>query len=254
MHSTVLNALVPASAIAVALFAACAHAAPPEGDGWAALFDGGDLSAWKLPKGDNGHWKVVDGVIDYDAQSEAKGDKNLWTRDSFGDIVLHIEWRFKQTTGLYAMPTILPDGSFKKDAEGKVIKVKQPNADSGIYLRGSPKSQINIWCWPCGSGEIWGYRGDAGMPPDVRAGCVPKVCADNPVGEWNTFVITLKGDRVTVVLNDQLVIDNVQLPGIAAAGPIALQHHGGFNARTQTYNPASSLIQFRNVYVKPLGN
>ena len=32
--------------------------------------------------------------------------------------------------------------------------------DSGIYLRGSSKSQVNIWCWPIGSGEVYGYRTD----------------------------------------------------------------------------------------------
>ena len=36
-------------------------------DGFVSLFNGRDLSGWKVPAGDNGHWKVVDGVIDYDA-------------------------------------------------------------------------------------------------------------------------------------------------------------------------------------------
>ena len=40
--------------------------------GYVSLFNGRDLSGWKVPEGDNGHWKVVDGVIDYDALSEAK--------------------------------------------------------------------------------------------------------------------------------------------------------------------------------------
>ncbi len=172
-------------------------------DGYTPLFNGKDLSQWKVPTGDNGHWKVVDGVIDYDAQSEAAGDKNLWTKESFGDFVLRIDWRLKRTTGLYPMPTILPDGSLKTDADGKVIKVPTPNADSGVFLRGTGRAQVNIWCWPCGSGELWGYRNNKAMPPEVRAGCVPKVKADNPVGQWNTYVITMKGDRVTVVLNDK---------------------------------------------------
>jgi hypothetical protein len=229
-----------------------ALAAPPPGEGWLPLFNGKDLSGWKVPEGDGGHWKVVDGVIDYDARSEAKRDKNLRTEASFGDFVLHIDWRFKQTSGLYPMPTILPDGSYKTDAEGKPITVERPNADSGIFLRGSGKAQINLWCWPCGSGELWGYRNDKSMPPEVRAGAVPKVCADKPVGEWNTFVITMKGDRVTIELNGKKVIDNTQLPGVPERGPIALQHHGGFDKKTGQYRPASSLIQFRNIYVKKL--
>jgi len=232
--------------------ATIALAAPPPGEGWTPLFDGKDLAAWKIPEGDNGHWKVVDGVIDYDAQSEAKRDRNLWTEESFGDFVLHIDWRFKRTTGLYPMPNILPDGSYETDADGNVIKVERPNADSGIFLRGFPKAQINLWCWPIGSGEMWGYRNDKSMPPEVRAGAVPKVCADKPVGEWNTFVITMKGDQVTIELNGKTVIDRARLPGIPESGPIGLQHHGGLNKKTGQFSPASSLIQFRNIYIKKL--
>ncbi|MEE8451969.1 MAG: DUF1080 domain-containing protein [Thermoguttaceae bacterium] len=229
-----------------------AAAGPPSGDGWRSLFNGKDLSDWKIPEGDNGHWRVVDGVIDYDAQSEAKGDRNLWTEESFGDFVLRIDWRLKRTTGLYSMPTILPDGSYKKDENGQVINVARPNADSGIFLRGTGKAQLNIWCWPVGSGELWGYRNDQSMPAEVRAGAVPKVHADNPVGQWNTFEITCKGERLTVVLNGKKVIDDALLPDLPESGPIALQHHGGFNKKSGQFSPASSLIQFRNVYIKPL--
>ncbi|MFH1921173.1 MAG: DUF1080 domain-containing protein [Planctomycetota bacterium] len=226
---------------------------PPPGEGWEPLFNGKDLAGWKIPEGDNGHWKVLDGVIDYDAQSEAQRDKNLWTEASFGDFSLAIDWRFKRTTGLYPMPNILPDGSYEKDAEGKVITVKRPNADSGIFVRGFPKAQVNLWCWPAGSGEVYGYRNDQSMPPEVRAGTTPKVCADNPVGEWNTFVITMKGEQLTVELNGKTVLDGARLPGVSERGPIGLQHHGGFNKKTGEWSPASSLVQFRNVYVKKLG-
>jgi len=239
-------------AVMIGLLLVTAAAPAAEKDGFAPLFNGKDLSGWKLPEGDNGHWKVLDGVIDYDAQSEARGNKSLWTEESFGDFVLRIEWRLKRTTGLYPMPTILPDGSCKKDAAGKVIKVSRPNADSGIFLRGAPKTQVNIWCWPAGSGELWGYRNDRSMPPEVRAGAVPKVHADKPVGQWNAFEITMKGDRLTVVLNGQTVIDNAQLPGVPKQGPIGLQHHGGFNKQSGKFSPASSLIQFRNIAVKRL--
>src|SRR2546426_3650827 len=65
--------------------------------GFVALFNGRDLSGWKVPQGDNGHWKVIEGVIDYDAESDAKGDKRLWTEREFGGFVLHVEWRIKET-------------------------------------------------------------------------------------------------------------------------------------------------------------
>lgn len=222
-------------------------------DGFTPLFNGADLTHWTVPAGDNGHWKVVDGVIDYDACSEAPGkDKNLWTAKEYGDFTLKIDWRLKQTTGLYPMPVVLPDGTHKLDDQGKEIKIPTPNADSGIYLRGVGKSQINIWCWPIGSGEVYGYRMDKTMPPAVRAGVTPKVKADKPVGEWNTFEITLKGDRLTVLLNGQTVLDQAQLPGVPARGKLGLQHHGGKNAKTGELSPASSLIQFRNISIKEL--
>ena len=41
-------------------------------DGFVSLFNGKNLDNWKIPAGDNGHWKVVNGVIDYDAESESK--------------------------------------------------------------------------------------------------------------------------------------------------------------------------------------
>jgi len=240
------------TSLAVGIFTVGLIAAPPEGEGWTSLFNGKDLTGWKVPEGDGGHWKVAGGVIDYDARSEAKGNKNLVTEKEFADYILHIEWRLKKTTGLYPMPTILPDGSYKTDANGNVIKTPTPNADSGIFLRGTGKSQINIWCWPCGSGEIWGYRNDKKQPPEVRAACVPKVRADNPVGQWNTFVVTVKGETVNVVLNGKAVIASARLPGLGTKGPIALQHHGGLNKKTGELSPASSLIQFRNIYIREL--
>jgi hypothetical protein len=151
------------------------------------------------------------------------------------------------------MPTILPDGSYKKDAKGQVITELRPNADSGILLRGAGKGQVNIWCWPVGSGELWSVRNDQKLPPEIRAAAVPKVRADRPVGQWNAFDITMRGERVTVVLNGKKVIDDAQMPGLPKSGPIGLQHHGGKNKKTGKLSPASSLIQFRNVYVKRLG-
>lgn len=221
-------------------------------EGFVSLFNGKDLTGWVAPEGDNGHWKVVNGVLDYDALSEAPGkDKNLWTAKEYKDFTLRLDWRLKETTGLYPMPVVLPDGTHKLDENGKEILNPTPNADSGIFLRGVGKAQINIWCWPIGSGEVYGYRMDKSMPPEVRAGVTPKVKADKPVGEWNTFEITMKGDRLTVVLNGKTVIENAQLPGVPESGKIALQHHGG-RGKDGKMNAASSLIQFRNISIKEL--
>jgi len=221
-------------------------------EGYSSLFDGKTLDGWKIHPKSVGHWKVVDGTIDYNALSEApRNEKHLWTEKSYGDFELHVDWRIKETHGLYPMPVILPDGSYKKDENGEVIINPTPNADSGILLRGEMKSQCNIWCWPAGSGEVYGYRMDKKMPPEVRAAVTPKKRADNPVGQWNKFIITMKGDRLTVNLNGETVIENAPLPGIPESGPIGLQHHGGLDENGE-YNNASSLVQFRNIYFKEL--
>ncbi|MFO0959440.1 MAG: DUF1080 domain-containing protein [Isosphaeraceae bacterium] len=238
-------------ALAWLLFAA-GPASRAQDDGFLPLFDGKNLDQWTIPEGDNGHWKVVDGVIDYDARSEAPGDKNLATRREFGDFILRLEWRIKEAP--YINPNVfyvLPDGSHARGIDGKEIKLALPDSDSGLYLRDPKgKSQVNIWCWPIGSGEVYGYRMDKSLPASVRAGVTPKHQADRPVGEWNRFEITLKKDRLTVVLNGVTVIENAELPGIPARGPIFLQHHGGYKDGRYTGPP--SLVQFRDIRIKPL--
>jgi hypothetical protein len=237
------------ASLAVLVATAAAAQTPP---GFTALFDGKDLAGWKVPAGDNGHWKVVGGVIDYDAQSEAKvEDKSLWSAGEYGDFVLHVEWRLKETPYVNPnVPIIRWDGTHKKGPDGKEIKLSVPDSDSGIYLRGSSRSQVNIWCWPIGSGEVYGYRMDEELPQAVRAGVTPKANADKDVGEWNAFEITMKGDRLTVVLNGITVIENAQLPGVPARGRIALQHHGQKKDGVWTGPP--SLVQFRNISIKEL--
>ncbi len=200
---------IAASLLAAALIAAlpaCLLAAEEKkkDEGFRPLLDEG-LSKWKADEKLKEHWTLDDGVLKYDGKAG-----HLWTKESFEDFVLKVDWR-------------LP-------AKG----------DSGIYLRGMSKAQCNIWVNKLGSGEVWGYRTDQSMPEEVRKACTPKKVADKPVGEWNTFVITMKGDRLTVVLNGEEVIAGAKLPGVKPSGPIALQHHG---------NP----VEFRNIRIKELG-
>lgn len=222
--------------------------APP---GFVSLFNGRDLAGWKVPDGDGGHWRVVDGVIDYDAQSAAADDKNLWSAGEYGDFVLRLEWRIKETPYVNPnVPIIRYDGTHKKGPDGKEIRLSVPDSDSGVYLRGSSKAQVNMWCWPIGSGEVYGYRMDPKMPASVRAGVTPRANADRDVGDWNAFEITMKGDRLTVVLNGVSVLENAELPGVPARGPIALQHHGQKKDGVWTGPP--SLVQFRNISIREL--
>ncbi len=176
-------------------------------------------------------------------------DRNLWSKKEYGNFELRLDWRIKESPFVNVKARIiLPDGTYKKDESGNVIAITAPNTDSGVFLRGQHKSQVNIWCWPAGSGEVWGYRTDPAFSAKVHAGATPKVKADRPVGEWNTFRIMMQGDRLTVTLNDKLVIDDAELPGVPRQGPLALQLH----ADRKDGDWGASLVQFRNIRIKEL--
>jgi hypothetical protein len=122
-----------------------------------------------------------------------------------------------------------------------------PKADSGIYLRGVP--QVQIWDSSLpdpqnlglakGSGGLW--NNSPGAP-----GKDPLVKADKPLGEWNRFRIVMRGDKVTVTLNDQKVVDDARMENyydravpVPEKGPIQLQTHGGE-------------IRWRNIFIREL--
>lgn len=211
----------------------------PLAEGFAPLYNGVNFGGWKFPAGHQGHWVAKDWILAYDGRSEAD-DKCLWTQREYGDFVLICDWRWTRKPVNAPLPVLLPNGDEALGADGKPTTIEAPDAgDSGIYLRGSSKSQVNIWCWPVGSGEVYGYRTDRAQPAAVRAAVTPRKKADKPIGEWNRFVITMRGDRLTVNLNGEIVIENAQLPGAPARGPIALQDHG-------------APIEFANILVREL--
>jgi len=206
----ILLAALAAGALSAMVLAA--DETPPKG--FEALFNGKDFTGWQARRGKpespaeratwQQHWKADGGTILFDGQGP-----DLWTSRKFQDFVLMVDWRFPRP------------------------------GDSGIYLRGQAKGQVNIWCNPMGSGEVWGYRTDRKQPEEVRKACTPLKKMDKPVGQWNRFVITMKGDRLQVELNGEVVIKDARLPGVSPAGEIGLQRHG-------------SPIEFRNIYLKAL--
>jgi hypothetical protein len=232
---TCLAALVAVALAAV--FVNAADNAPPAG--FKPLFNGKDLSGWKVDEVQKKHWTVKEGgVLDLNPEGAPAGkDITLWSKDEFGDVTIMLDWRWSGPAKKMHRPILLANGDEKKDEKGNPVTVEIEERDSGVYLRGSSKSQVNLWSWPAGSGEVYGYRTDRKMPAEVRAGVTPKKNMDKPVGEWNHMVITIKGDRLTVALNGEEVITNAQLPGVPENGAIALQHHG-------------QAIQFKNIYVK----
>ena len=171
--------------------------------GWTPLFDGKDLSAWTVNDAQAKSWLVEDGVIRYDGKGGT-----LRTKQSFTDYVLRVDWR---------MPR---------------------QADSGVFVRDS--SQLNIWTWAMGSGEMWEHRGGwKAKTPDERNPYIPLSREDRPVGEWNSFLVTVKDNKVTVLLNGKEVIHEALLNSKPHASTLGLQQHG---------DP----IEYKCIYVKEL--
>ncbi|MEM9235635.1 MAG: DUF1080 domain-containing protein, partial [Verrucomicrobiota bacterium] len=162
--------------------------------GFRQLFDGKTMKGWKVDEGSEGHWFPFNGILKYDGRSTAK-IKDLWSEEDFGDFTLVFDWRWSGKGPVVKRPVIAPNGN----QTDETIEVEE--LDSGVYLRGSSKSQVNLWNWPAGSGEVYGYRTDKKQSDEVRAAVTPKVKADRPLGEWNRTMITLKGDRLNVLLN-----------------------------------------------------
>ena len=223
---------------AFSLLAAATQAAqqpsnqPPAG--FVALFNGKDLTGWKgllqepydnpdkraalapeqakklrqeADENMRAHWKAVDGMLVFDGKG-----RNLCTVKDYGDFEMLVDWKIEK------------------------------NGDSGIYLRGSPQVQI----WDTGQGGEGARIGSGGLYNNQKNPSKPLKVADKPVGEWNTFRITMIGDKVTVLLNDELVVDNVIMENywdrskpIFPRGQIELQNHGNF-------------LYFRNIYVREI--
>jgi len=194
--------------------------------GFKPLFDGRSLSGWKVPEGGADHWVPINGILKYDGKN-----KDLWTEENYKDFTLAFDWRWTMTGPMKKRPILGADGN----PTGEQVDVQE--LDSGIYIRGSSKSQVNLWNWPVGSGEVYGYRTDGKQTPEVRAGVTPKVKADKPLGEWNRMLISVKGDVVNVSLNGQEVLIDAKLPGMKAEGPIGLQHH-------------HAALDFANLYIR----
>lgn len=208
--------------------------------GFVAAFNGKDLAGWKglldpKKKLDNpmlraklspeelkvaqaeadenmkSHWTPTDGVLVFEP-GEKKTGRSLCTAKLYADFEMWVDWKIKK------------DG------------------DSGVYVRGCPQIQI----WDTALTRVGGEVGSGGLYNNQKHPSIPLVVADKPIGEWNTFFIRMVGDKVTVYLNGQLVVDEVMLENywdrkqpIPAREQIELQNHG-------------NTLYFKNVYIKDL--
>jgi len=118
----------------------------------------------------------------------------------------------------------------------------EKDGDAGIYLRGSPQVQV----WDLARVNVGANVGSGGLYNNQINPSKPLKVADNAIDEWNSFHIIMQGERVTVYLNGEKVVDNTILENywdrknpIFPMDAIELQAHGNH-------------ITYRNIYVKEL--
>lgn len=204
------------------------------GAGFVPMFNGTDLTGWKGLVGDPikrlkmnaktleaeqkkadaemvNSWKVANGELQFSSHGN-----NLATIKKYGDFEMLVDW--------------------------KIIDDKKGEGDAGIYLRGTPQVQI----WDNARTNAGAQVGSGGLYNNKINESKPLKVADNKLDEWNTFRILMKGDRVTVYLNGELVTDNVILENywdknmaIFAEEQIELQAHG-------------SPVAYRDLYIREL--
>lgn len=200
-------------------------------DGFVPMFNGKNLSGWQ-------------GLVGNPVTRAKMDPKELALKQTESNLKLVENWSVKNDcivfngAGYFNLCSVKQYGDFEMVVDWKITK----NGDSGIYLRGSPQVQI----WDTANVSDGAQVGSGGLYNNKINISKPLKVADNPVGEWNTFWIKMVGDRVTVILNGELVVDNVQMENywdrtipIFSKGPIELQAHG-------------SDLAFRDIYVQEL--
>ena len=205
------------------------------------IFNGATFAGWKFQPEFGGHWVLRDGVLLGTGQPYEKrpADRDLWSEAEYRDFQLVVDWRLPKKPESKKLPVFTADGLYARGKDGKYLDQEILDAgDSGVFMRGDMRSQVNIWSQPMGSGDINDYHKDEKLPAEL-ATCLPKKKADAKAGEWNRFVVTMRGECITVVLNGETVIDAAELPGVPSRGPIGLQDH-------------NDPIEFRNLFLKPL--
>jgi len=191
------------------------------------LFDGTDLSAWSGRDGE-ATWTVAGGTM-----TVAPGTGDIRTKQGFGDVQLHIEWR--------SPTTITGEG--------------QERGNSGVYLMGKYELQV------LDSYESRTYsNGQAGS---IYKQFIPLVNATRAPGEWQTYDIMFMRPRfrndgsverpamMTVLHNGVLIQNHVTLKGSSVyIGQPEYEHHG--DREPLVLQDHSNLVSYRNIWIREI--
>ena len=167
-----------------------------------AIFNGKDLTGWKLPE-PNPFWKVVDGVL-VGENDEAKKGSMLWTEKSYGDFVVECEARWS----------------------GEI--------DSGIMLR-APELQLQMGISRSLKRDLTGSFYIGGTEKYPEAGQAKNLEKLFKPGDWNRFRLEAKGDTFTVWINGVQAVKYTNAK-YAGAAPIGLQIHPGLAMKVEFRN------------------
>ena len=209
-------------------------AADKNEEGFVCLFNGKDLEGWKgLVENPIKRAKMSSEEL---AKAQEKADelmKKDWIVENGELVYIGHGWDNICTVKDYADFELLVD--WRLDPNGK-------EPDAGVYLRGAPQVQI----WDIRRTNVGAQVGSGGLYNNKQNPSTPTSVEDNKLGEWNTFRIIMKGEKVTVWLNGVKVVDDVVLENywdrklpIFPKEQIEMQAHG-------------SRCYFRNIYVKEL--
>ena len=202
----------------------------PAGEGFVSLFNGKDLTGWK---------GLVENPI---ARSKMSAD-SLAYKQKKADEIMKSGWSAKNGELVFSghgdnLCTIKQYGDFEMYVDWKI----ESKGDAGIYLRGTPQVQI----WDTSRVEVGAQVGSGGLYNNAKNPKNPTKLADNAIGDWNNFHITMIGDRVTVDLNGERVVDNVILENywdrklpIFVKEQLELQAHG-------------NIIYYRDIFVREI--
>jgi hypothetical protein len=204
--------------------------AMPYDHGFVSLFNGKDLTGWK-------------GLVGNPVSRSKMSEQELLLAEAAANTKAQQDWVVKDGLLIFTghgdnLCTVKKYGDFEMYVDWKITE----KGDAGIYLRGSPQVQI----WDTSRREVGAQVGSGGLYNNQKNQSKPLSVADNKIGEWNTFHITMIGDKVSVDLNGVLVTDNVVLENywdrkipIFIKEQIELQAHG-------TY------VAYRNIYVREI--